>query len=76
MSDYVLFLLVQSYVRNFQTFIYFYLIFFMSDYVLDLLRSSHGQLHDTFTRTYGVLYERNASLFRRFFDALREFYRW
>ncbi len=41
----------------------------------ELISMSQGQLHDTFTKTYGVLYKRNAMLFVEYFRELRSFYR-
>ena len=44
--------------------------------MVELVISSHRQLNETFTRTYGVLYERNADLFRDFFADIGKFYDW
>ena len=40
----------------------------------ELIADSQGQLHDVFTRTYGVLYERNSQLFRKYFLDLKMYY--
>ena len=42
--------------------------------MLQLIRASQDQLHSIFTKTYGVLYERNAFLFKDLFAKLRQFY--
>ena len=39
-----------------------------------LIGDSQRQLHDVFTRTYGVLYERNSALFADYFRRIRSFY--
>ncbi len=44
--------------------------------MVDLIGTSFAQLDDTFSRTYGILYERNAQLFREFFTDIRDFYHW
>ena len=44
------------------------------DFIHDLISESQRQLHYIFTRTYGVLYERNAFLFREYFRELNSFY--
>jgi len=46
----------------------------VDDFFLDLLSKSHDELHSRFTRTYGVLYERNAGLFRSLYQRTREAY--
>ena len=44
------------------------------DFVNRLIGDSQRQLHDVFTRTYGVLYERNSALFADYFRRIRSFY--
>ena len=39
-----------------------------------MIGDSQRQLHDVFTRTYGVLYERNSALFADYFRRIRSFY--
>lgn len=48
--------------------------FFLPEFVQDIIGRSRKQLHDIFTRTYGVLYERNAYLFREYFHELKTYY--
>jgi hypothetical protein len=44
------------------------------DFVDTLITDSQSQLHDVFTRTYGVLYERNSALFGNYFERIRSYY--
>lgn len=46
----------------------------VDDTIQELISNSQGQLHNIFTRTYGVLYERNALLFRKYFRQLKTYY--
>ncbi len=46
----------------------------LSAYVLSLISDSESQLHDVFTRTYGILYKRNAGLFSSYFRQIRAYY--
>ena len=46
----------------------------LADFVNKLIGDSQRQLHDVFTRTYGVLYERNSALFADYFRRIRSFY--
>ena len=46
----------------------------LPDFVNTLIGDSQRQLHDVFTRTYGVLYERNSALFADYFRRIRSFY--
>ena len=46
----------------------------LPDFVNKLIGDSQRQLHDVFTRTYGVLYERNSALFADYFRRIRSFY--
>ena len=48
--------------------------FLLADFVHKLIGDSQRQLHDVFTRTYGVLYERNSALFADYFRRIRSFY--
>ncbi|XP_013775184.1 glypican-6-like [Limulus polyphemus] len=40
----------------------------------ELLDKSQKDFHDMFSRTYGVLYEQNAFIFKSMFDELRKYY--
>lgn len=46
----------------------------MDDFMEQLFVDSQKQFDDIFTRTYGVLYERNAFVFREYFRELRHYY--
>ena len=46
----------------------------VAEFVHKLIGDSQRQLHDVFTRTYGVLYERNSALFADYFRRIRSFY--
>ena len=52
----------------------FSLLHYFVDFMSSLIKDSQRQLHDIFTRTYGVLYERNAFLFREYFRQLKDYY--
>jgi len=45
------------------------------DLCLELIDGSGRELHDMFTRTYGVLYEQNAQVFSELFHDLRTYFR-
>ena len=49
-------------------------IFFVSDFMVDIFVDSQRQLDNTFTQTYGVLYEKNAYLFGQYFQELKKYY--
>ena len=40
----------------------------------DIFGDSQRQFHNTFSQTYGHLYERNAFIFRDYFQELRKYY--
>ncbi|XP_017275286.1 glypican-4 [Kryptolebias marmoratus] len=40
----------------------------------ELLENAKRSLHNMFMRTYGAMYERNADLFRKFFESLTRYY--
>jgi len=42
---------------------------------LELIDGSGRELHDMFTRTYGILYQQNAQVFSELFHDLRTYYR-
>lgn len=45
------------------------------DLCLELIDSSGRELHDMFTRTYGILYQQNAQVFSELFHDLRTYFR-
>lgn len=45
-----------------------------SEYFIDLLASSKLKFHDLFTKTYGIIYERNSDVFIDFFKDLEKYY--
>ena len=47
---------------------------FFTDFMSDIFGDSQRQFHNTFSQTYGHLYERNAFIFRDFFQELRKYY--
>ena len=42
--------------------------------MMNLFTDSQRQFHRVFTQTYGVLYERNARLFKEYFYQLKRFF--
>ena len=42
--------------------------------MVDIFGDSQQQFDNTFTQTYGHLYEKNAYLFRRYFQELKKYY--
>ena len=48
--------------------------FFVSDFMVDIFGDSQRQFDNTFTQTYGSLYERNAYLFHHYFQELKKYY--
>ena len=49
-------------------------IHFFTDFMSDIFGDSQRQFHNTFSQTYGHLYERNAFIFRDYFQELRKYY--
>ena len=47
---------------------------FFTDFMSDIFGDSQRQFHNTFSQTYGHLYERNAFIFRDYFQDLRKYY--
>lgn len=48
--------------------------FTISGFMMNLFTDSQRQFHRVFTQTYGVLYERNARLFKEYFYQLKRFF--
>jgi glypican 6 len=46
----------------------------LDDFMSDIFGDSQRQFHNTFSQTYGHLYERNAFIFRDYFQELRKHY--
>ena len=46
----------------------------IDDYVYSLLNKAQREFHDMFTRTYGVIYQKNAHVFQNYFKDLKVFY--
>ena len=49
-------------------------LFFIADYVYSLLNKAQREFHDMFTRTYGVIYQKNAQVFQNYFRDLKIYY--
>jgi glypican 4 (K-glypican) len=45
-----------------------------SDYVYVLLNKAQREFHDMFTRTYGIMYQKNAEVFQEYFKELKVYY--
>ena len=39
-----------------------------------LLNKAQGEFHEMFTRTYGVMYQKNAEVFQEYFQDLKIYY--
>ena len=48
--------------------------FSSTEHFLELLASSKLKFHDLFTKTYGIIYERNSDVFIDFFKDLENYY--
>ena len=46
----------------------------IADYVYSLLNKAQREFHDMFTRTYGVIYQKNAQVFQNYFRDLKIYY--
>ena len=46
----------------------------IDDYVYSLLNKAQREFHDMFTRTYGVIYQKNAQVFQNYFRDLKIYY--
>ena len=46
----------------------------IADYVYSLLNKAQREFHDMFTRTYGVIYQKNAHVFQNYFKDLKVYY--
>ena len=46
----------------------------ITDYVYSLLNKAQREFHDMFTRTYGVIYQKNAHVFQNYFKDLKVYY--
>ena len=49
-------------------------IFLVLDYVYILLNKAQRDFHEMFTRTYGVMYQKNAQVFQNYFRDLKSYY--
>lgn len=49
--------------------------FLLPDFFTSLLDDSKDELHEMFTRTYGILYEQNSEIFMDLFRDLRAYYK-
>ena len=48
--------------------------YFFSEFIEKLFDDSQEQFHGIFKKTYGPLYEKNARIFRDYFEALRKYF--
>ena len=48
--------------------------FYFSEFIEKLFDDSQEQFHGIFKKTYGPLYEKNARIFRDYFEALRKYF--
>jgi len=46
----------------------------VDDYIYVLLNKAQREFHDMFTRTYGVMYQKNAEVFQEYFQDLKIYY--
>ena len=46
----------------------------ISDYIYVLLNKAQREFHEMFTRTYGVMYQKNAEVFQEYFQDLKIYY--
>ena len=46
-------------------------VFCRSDFCVELIEKSNRELHDMFTRTYGMIYQQNSQVFHELFGDLR-----
>ena len=60
--------------KDFHILSIFLILFLIADYVYSLLNKAQREFHDMFTRTYGVIYQKNAQVFQNYFRDLKIFY--
>ena len=73
-SYYVYVLLNKVYMCSDYVYVLLNRVYICSDYVYVLLNKAQREFHDMFTRTYGIMYQKNAEVFQEYFKDLKVYY--